>query len=57
MGKVILNMSMSLDGFIAGSKDDINPNRELGALDILHDRMFRSVHSSSCPVRTFWSLF
>jgi dihydrofolate reductase len=34
-------MSMSLDGFIAGPKDDTNPDRELGALDILHDWMFR----------------
>ena len=41
MGNVILAMSMSLDGFIAGPKDDTNPDRELGALDILHDWMFR----------------
>ena len=40
MGKVILEMSMSLDGFIAGPKDDIHPDRELGALDILHAWMF-----------------
>ena len=40
MGKVILAMSMSLDGFIAGPKDDANPDRELAALDILHDWMF-----------------
>jgi dihydrofolate reductase len=40
MGKVIFDMSMSLDGFIAGPKDDSNPDRELGALDILHDWMF-----------------
>jgi dihydrofolate reductase len=39
VGKVILDMSMSLDGFIAGPKDDTNPDRELGALDILHDWM------------------
>jgi dihydrofolate reductase len=41
MGTVILDMSMSLDGFIAGPKDDTNPDRELAALDILHDWMFR----------------
>lgn len=40
MGKLILNMSMSLDGFIAGPKNVTNPDRELGALDILHDWMF-----------------
>src|SRR5687768_8117873 len=40
MRKVILDMSISLDGFIAGPKDDTNPDRELGALDILHDWMF-----------------
>jgi dihydrofolate reductase len=40
MGKVILAMSMSLDGFIAGPKDDTQPDREVGALDILHDWMF-----------------
>jgi hypothetical protein len=37
----ILNISMSLDGFITGPKDDEKPDRELGALDILHDWMFR----------------
>lgn len=41
MANVILEMSMSLDGFIAGPKDESNPNREVGALDILHDWMFR----------------
>lgn len=41
MGAVILAMSMSLDGFIAGPKDDTHPDRELAALDILHDWMFR----------------
>jgi dihydrofolate reductase len=40
MGTVIFDMSMSLDGFIAGPKDDSDPDRELGALDILHDWMF-----------------
>jgi dihydrofolate reductase len=40
MGMFILNMSMSLDGFIAGPKDDSQPDRELGALDLLHDWMF-----------------
>jgi dihydrofolate reductase len=40
MGTVILAMSMSLDGFIAGPQDDEKPDRELGALDILHDWMF-----------------
>jgi len=41
MGKVFLDMSMSLDGFIAGPKDDDKPDRELAALDILSDWMFR----------------
>jgi len=31
---------MSLDGFIAGPKDDDQPDRELGGLDILHDWRF-----------------
>jgi dihydrofolate reductase len=40
MGKVVSEMSMSLDGFIAGPKDDDKPDRELEALDRLHDWMF-----------------
>jgi dihydrofolate reductase len=40
MGTVILDMSMSLDGFIAGPKDDNKPDRELEALESLHDWMF-----------------
>ena len=40
MGTVILDMSMSLDGFIAGPKNDDKPDRELEALDRLHDWMF-----------------
>jgi dihydrofolate reductase len=40
MGTVIFDMSMSLDGFIAGPKDDDKPDRELEALDRLHDWMF-----------------
>ena len=40
MGTFILDLSMSLDGFIAGPKDDKNPDRELEALDILHDWRF-----------------
>ena len=40
MGTVTLDMSMSLDGFIAGPKDDAKPERELEALDRLHDWMF-----------------
>ena len=40
MGKVVLELSMSLDGFIAGPKDDDKPDRELGGLDILHDWRF-----------------
>jgi dihydrofolate reductase len=40
MGTVILDMSMSLDGFIAGPKDDDKPERELAALESLHDWMF-----------------
>ena len=42
MGKVIFEISMSLDGFIAGPKDDSNPDRELGGLDLLHDWRFGS---------------
>ena len=42
MGKVIFDISMSLDGFIAGPKDDDKPDRELGGLDILHDWRFGS---------------
>jgi dihydrofolate reductase len=40
MGTVISDMSMSLDGFIAGPKDDDKPDRELEALESLHDWMF-----------------
>ena len=40
MGRFILDLSMSLDGFIAGPKDDDKPDRELGGLDILHDWRF-----------------
>lgn len=40
MGKVVLELSMSLDGFIAGPKDDNKPDRELEGLDILHDWRF-----------------
>jgi len=40
MGPVTLDVSMSLDGFIAGPKDDDKPKRELEALDRLHDWMF-----------------
>ena len=40
MGKVFLDMSMSLDGFIAGPKADDKPDRELEALDRLHAWMF-----------------
>ena len=40
MGKVILDLSMSLDGFIAGPKDNSNPDRELAGLDVLHDWRF-----------------
>jgi dihydrofolate reductase len=41
MGKITVFMSMSLDGFIAGPKDDNKPDRELEALDRLSDWMFR----------------
>lgn len=41
MGNVLLDISMSLDGYIAGPKDDDTPARELVALDSLHDWMFR----------------
>lgn len=40
MGVVIADMSMSLDGFIAGPKDDDKPERELKALETLHAWMF-----------------
>ena len=40
MGKVILDLAMSLDGFIAGPKDDDKPDRELAGLDVLHDWRF-----------------
>ena len=40
MGKVMLDLAMSLDGFIAGPKDDDQPDRELAGLDILHDWRF-----------------
>ena len=46
MGTVILDMGMSLDGFIAGPKDDSNPDRELGGLDILHDWRFAGKSST-----------
>jgi dihydrofolate reductase len=42
MGTVILDMSMSLDGFIAGPKDDDKADRELAGLDLLHDWRFGS---------------
>jgi dihydrofolate reductase len=41
MGKITTFMSMSLDGFIAGPKDDNKSDRELEALDKLSDWMFR----------------
>jgi hypothetical protein len=41
MGKITAFMSMSLDGFIAGPKDDDKPDRELETLDRLSDWMFR----------------
>jgi dihydrofolate reductase len=40
MGQVKANMSMSLDGLIAGPKDDEKPDRELEALESLHAWMF-----------------
>ena len=40
MGIVTADMSMSLDGFIAGPKDDDKPARELEALETLHAWMF-----------------
>ena len=46
MGRFILDLSMSLDGFIAGPKDDDKPARELGGLDILHDWRFGSQSST-----------
>lgn len=46
MSKVILDLAMSLDGFIAGPKDDNQPDRELGGLDILHDWRFGSQSST-----------
>jgi dihydrofolate reductase len=41
MGKITAFMSMSLDGFIAGPKDNNKPDRELETLDRLSDWMFR----------------
>jgi dihydrofolate reductase len=46
MGTVILEMGISLDGFIAGPKDDSNPERELAGLDILHDWRFAGKSST-----------
>jgi dihydrofolate reductase len=40
MGRFILDLSMSLDGFIAGPKDEVKPDRELEGLDILHNWRF-----------------
>lgn len=40
MAAVIFDISMSLDGFIAGPKEDNNSDRELEALDRLHGWMF-----------------
>jgi dihydrofolate reductase len=40
LGTVIFDMSISLDGFIAGPKNDDKPDRELEVLDRLHDWMF-----------------
>jgi dihydrofolate reductase len=40
MGKFVLDLSMSLDGFIAGPKNDDKPDRELAGLDVLHDWRF-----------------
>jgi dihydrofolate reductase len=42
MGRFILDLSMSLDGFIAGPKDDVKPERELAGLDLLHNWRFGS---------------
>jgi dihydrofolate reductase len=42
MGRFILDLSMSLDGFIAGPRGDDKPDRELAGLDILHDWRFGS---------------
>jgi dihydrofolate reductase len=50
---------MSLDGFIAGPKDDKNPDRELGALEILHDWMFggkSSTETEAYEVEKFKSM-
>ena len=46
MGQVILDLAMSLDGFIAGPKDADQPDRELAGLDILHDWRFGSQSST-----------
>jgi dihydrofolate reductase len=46
MGRFILDLSMSLDGFIAGPKDDDKPDRELTGLDILHNWRFGSQSST-----------
>ena len=51
MGTVILEMGMSLDGFIAGPKADSNTDRELGGLDILHG--WRFAGKSSTETETY----
>ena len=46
MGTLILDISMSLDGFIAGPRDDEKPDRELAAMEKLHDWMFAGKSST-----------
>lgn len=51
MGRFILDLSMSLDGFIAGPKDDVKPERELAGLDLLH--AWRFAGKSSTEAETY----
>ena len=59
MGKIILDLSMSLDGFIAGPKDDDQTDRELAGLDVLHDWRFgrqSSTEAEAYEVEKFKSM-
>ena len=59
MGRIILDLSMSLDGFIAGPKDDDQPDRELAGLDVLHDWRFgrqSSTEAEAYEVEKFKSI-
>jgi dihydrofolate reductase len=55
MSKVFLNISMSLDGFVAGPKEG-GPDRELEAMDRLHKWMFsgKTEQDAVQALETFW---